>query len=545
MGVRDAVLTLEDGTIIRNLAAYSVSEDAASVNIADQSGGANQSSISVSTNVDGKMLHRLKATLSDGTNGLTTGTISNPSTSTPNLSLPLNSALDNLTATRTALPYSGTLAGYFQYLLGLVGVSDAAVDASFEQVNVVFAGWNGDVRTNMWDLCSAYHAEVALVGAQVTVRPVRQRTITSIRDSAYDWALSDQNIAQSIEGYWYETEPYSDSTLVYPPGGWNASVQVLTVSAGAVQEYDLDLTNFDTDTGEGPGFSVADIAQPVCVASVGPNDNSASVYTVCGDDGLPVPPDEWAALGGSLVVSINPDGQSLHVVITGMSGIGDANGSMIQTYSIAMSSGSSTDYSTLRIVGGGVAYKKHLVTALTGLSADVAPTQVGVTVDSCYITNPAQLWSVLTWPLADAQGPSHSISVTSRAINRASDTGSVTQITIAQFDAHYAGYTIAQIDADNAGLTLDQVEAKEATWVSGDFANQAFGNIAGARIFRDGMWYRITTATITPSSTQYTAVADATVADFDSFYEGYTIAQLDALNANRTLIQQAVRPLVR
>ena len=541
---------LEDGTVFRNLSDYSVSEDATPISITDQTGGANESSISVSGDrVDGKMLHRMKATLSDGSSGTTTGTLSSPSGSTSpqdgsSLSLPLTSALNALTATRVALPYAGTLAGYFDYVLGLVGIAEPVIDGSFAEVDVVFAGWNGDVRTNLWEVCAAHGAEVTLIANQTTVRPVRQRVITNRRDASEAWSLSDDNIAQSVEGYWYDSVNHTVPNLVYPPGGWNSDVQILTVPAGQVQEYDLDLTNFD-DNGEGAGFSVHTFTQPACVDSVGPADDSASVYTVSGDDGLPVPSAEWAALGGGLEVTLNPDGQTLHVKITGMQSIADAGGQMIQNYSIAMSSGESDNYSSLRILGTGVSYYKHKVTALSGLSADMAPTQVGATIDSPFITDPAALWSILTWPLSEAQGPTQTITVQSRAVNRAGDTGSFAQPTINDFDTHYAGDTINQIDADNSGLTLDGVETKGQGWVAGRFENQAFGNVAGARILSDGAWYRVTTATITPTSTTYSALEDTTINDFDEFYAGMTINQIDAANGDRTLNQQAIRPLVK
>lgn len=544
MTVRPPTLQIAGGPMLRNVSDYSVEEDAVPISLADQSGGASQTTISVGVDkrLDGKSFHRLKAVFSEDGDGTTSGTISNPSGDGVTLSLPLTSDLNSLSVTRSIPPFSGTLTAYFQTVFAAVGITSYSIDSSFNTVNVVFAGWDGDVKTNLWALCGVYGAEVSLVASTVTVRPVRQRTATNKRDASVQWSLSDDNLAQNVTGFWYQTTPVTNG-LLYPPGGWNNTVQVLTVPAGGTQEYDLPLNPQSTD-GQGFGCSVTSIVQPTCVASVGPKDNSASVYTVSGDDGLPVTPAEWAALGGSLVVTVNDDLESLHVVITGASGITDADGSTIQTYSIAMASDTSDDYSSLRIIGNGVQYNKFLVTYLTGLSVDMAPNVTGAAIDTPFITDPATLDSRMAWVLNDAMGPTQTISVQARTINRTSDTGVTADPAINDFDTHYSGFTINQIDTDNAGLTLDQIGAMEATWVVATFENQLFGNLAGARVTEDGATYRISTATAQPTGVQYTATFDTTMSDLDAWMSGLTIDEWDSAYDSVTLNQQGSRPLV-
>lgn len=548
MTSRPPKLQVTGGALLRNVSSYSIEEDATPISLSDQTGGAGQSTITVGVDgrVDGKALHRMKAVLSEDGDGTTSGTISNPSGDGVNLTLPLTSDLNALSVTRSVPPFSGTLTAYFESVFALVGVGNYSIDSSFNSVTVAFAGWDGDVRTNLWALCAVYGAEVSLVASTVTVRPVRQRVATNKRDASVQWAIADSSLVQQVSGYWYDTSSIT-SGLIYPPGGWNSSVQVLQVAAGQTAETDLALTPQSTD-GQGFGVSVTSIVAPTCVFSVGPTDDSASVYTVSGDDGLPVTPAEWKAGGGSLTVTVNPDLASLHVVLVGATGIPNSSGAAIQTYSIAMSSDTSDNYSSLRIIGSGAQYNKHLITYLTGLSVDMAPNVAATTIDTPFITDPATLTSRMTWVLSEAMGPTQTIGVHARAINRVSDTGVPVQPTVNDWDTHYSGFTVTQIDTDNSGLTWDQVDDKAAGWVSSTFENQMFGNLAGARVTVDGATYRISTATASGgqsgSGVQYTAQFDTTLDDLDAWFAGLTVDQIDALYDGATLNQQGVRPLV-
>src|SRR5690606_7621274 len=134
-------------------------------------------------------------------------------------------------------------------------------------------------------------------------------------------------------------------------GGWTEEVTIINVNAGEYVEQELLLS-----------ASVSSIQQPVMQTFVSREHSTSSVYTVVGDDGLPITPAAWSSRGGSLSVVINPDTTSLTVKIQAPHGLPNKDGKEVQTYGVALSAESTAGrYSTLRILGSGVAYDRELV----------------------------------------------------------------------------------------------------------------------------------------------------------------------------------------
>src|SRR5699024_660731 len=59
-------------------------------------------------------------------------------------------------------------------------------------------------------------------------------------------------------------------------------------------------------------------------------------------------------------------------------------------FSIAMASGTSDNYSSLRLVGSGVFFERYTLTYHTGADPDEVPQETGPTVDIPFITSRAQ-----------------------------------------------------------------------------------------------------------------------------------------------------------
>lgn len=533
-----AVVQIGTSPTNQTLSAYSIAEDSTPVDPSDTSGGISQATFTIQTPTGWKSYRKNPVTITDETQGVTTAVITDVSDTQGVLSVTANSRLGNAGVIRTALPYTGTLGGAILYYLGLVNLTTGIViDNSLMSIPVTFQGWNGDVYLYVTKMLGpAYGFEVSLVGNNIVCRPFRTRTAVTYRESAATTTVSAGNAAQTVQVDWYAST-FKTNALAYPPGGYNPSVTVYQVDAGAT----VTITDIPLDTGATTGdvgSSITSIQQPVCVLNVTQNYSATSVYAIAGNDGLPITPAQWAATGGSLTLTINPDTKSLSMILTGSSI------SQYGPYRVAMSSGSSNYYSSLRIVGTGVFTTKNQITLSTALSIDDAPQVLGTEVDSPFITSLAQAYDKGIWALAHYSALTQTITVNAAGINRIDDTGSYAYPTIQQFDATYAGQTIAQFDTTWAGQTIQQFDDYWNAQVSGTFANQAFGNLGGARVPRSDAFYRIRSASNSVGQISYTAEMDTTVADFDALWVNKTISDFDAFWFTKTLEDFDVGPLL-
>jgi len=495
-----------DGEVVRGVTAYSVSEESTPIDVSQSSGATGQFSVSFFSDMASmvKRMHRKSVDLEDKGQGVTRGIARVPSFSNGVVGLSVDSRLTLLTVERTAQPYEGTLGGYFAYLLGLVGITtDYFADSTVSSTPVTFPGWQGDVWFHMKKMLAAKGVEVSLVSNIIVMRPLRGRVTVDKRDTEYSWALDDQNLALSIEGYYYNND-YRVGSLAYPPGGWNFDVQTYQVDAGEVIEFDIPIS-----------ASLVSVNQPVAMDNVTREEVSASVYSVTSNDGLPYTAAQWNAEGGEISVTVNKDTRSLTVKITG------AQNAEYAPFRIAATAGPSDNYSSLRIVGEGVFFDKNLVAFKTAVSEDIASEEVGTTVDNEFISTIEELYDAMIWPLGRYGGSRQSITVRTAGVNRSGDSGAYAYPTIAEFNTYAAaqGWTdIADFNAFYSGQTIADFNAWWYEQVSSSFVNQAFGNIAGARTKRDNVWWRIRTATIDAGSIAYTADADTTVGDFNEVW---------------------------
>jgi hypothetical protein len=514
-----------------NLADYSVTEDSTPIDPSDQTGGVGQINFTVIEDpgaTGSVLLLNNTVQLADGGNGSTKGVVSSVSSADGVASVTADGRLIALVSTITALPYVGTLGGALIYYLGLVGITTGiAIDSTITARAVAYPGWTGSAWDFVKEMCVAQQVEISLVSTNIVLRPLRARMARTTTNSSVTRDVSFGDLAQSIEIYYYNNTQITNS-LIYPPTGWNPDVQIYTVDAGVISEFDIDL-----------GASVGFISQPVCSTTVGQFDNSFSQYCVAGQDGLPIPVAQWNAGGGNMVVTINPDTITAHVKLTGMS---DPTG-QYAPYSIAVSSGSSTYYSSLRLVGTGVAFNKQLLTLLTGAPASKAPTVVGVTIDNPFITTITQAYTAGLKASQSYSGMNQNLSVTAAMVNRQIDRGNINYPSFAKFNADYAAKTFTQFDTTNTGQTFAQFDAAYFAQVQDNFDNQAFGNVGGARVLDRQAYYRIRSATINAGGISYTAERDTIVSDFDTVWTGKTFAQFDTKFSGNTFADFGVIPL--
>lgn len=409
-------------------------------------------------------------------------------------------------------PFVGSLLDAFTYYVSLAGVTtDVLVDPDIALTPVVFPGWSGELWLHLKQMAAAIDCDISLVSGQILLRPIRERTATRGRDIARSQAVGGGTLAQNVEVNQYNNRPITNE-LVYPPGGWTEEVTTYNVNSGETIEQVLELS-----------ASVHSINQPVMQTFVSPTHQSSSVFTVVGDDGLPIQPTQWADQGGRLSVSINEDTRSLTLTVTAPTGIRNKDNKEIGVYGIALSSSASTGrYSTLRIVGSGVAFDKEVIRVPTGISEQETSTEVGVTIDNPFLSTRDQVYTAGVRAAGSYNGSGLRVTGTVTAVNQRGNTGIEVLRSYAEFQTFAAGRSYEDLQVLFAGKTYQRVQDEFNAGVEDSFENQVFGNVSGARVWDEASkrWYRIRSTTLSPDTIQFEADDDLLHSDVQAFWQG-------------------------
>lgn len=274
-----------------------------------------------------------------------------------------------------AQPFRGTLGDAFAYYCGLAGVTGAETEAGLADREVVFPGWGGELWYHLKMMAAAMNAEISFENNRPGLRSIRQG------DLSLDWStdrgetLTTDNLAQRVEVVSYSPQ-WVESQPVYPAGGWSPEVEILSVGPSETVEHTIEVS-----------ASLFHVQQPFAREFVGQYEVGRSVYTVVGDDGFPIKPRQWYESGGDVRVSINEDTSTLTVTMRGPSvPIYMSDGEKCETFSLALASDESGHrYSTLRLVGSGVAFDKETISIPTGIPPHRTGTDVGVTIDNPFL----------------------------------------------------------------------------------------------------------------------------------------------------------------
>lgn len=445
-----------------------------------------------------------------------------------------------------AQPFTGTLSQAFTYYLGLGGItSDLFVDDEIADRPVVFPGWSGELWFHLKQMAAAQDCDVSLVSGVVLLRPIRKRVASTNRDTARSVSFQTSTLAQSIEIYQYNNTPITNK-LVYPPGGWTSEVEVFNVNAGETSEYTVSLS-----------ASVSSIQTPVMQTFVAQNYNSSSVYTIVADDGLPVDPASWAAYGGGLALTINPDTTSLNLVLVGAVGLPTTSGGPASNFSVALGSDvTGNRYSTLRVIGTGVAFNKQKKTVRTGVPPAKTATEVGVTIDNPFISTTNDLYRAGTRAAKSYSGAVPSLSGTVVSVNRRGDSGNATYPTYGDVENELKsvlGGSVTYGGVQTYYLTtlgLTTYESVRQYWFTifrNDDIDQVFGNVQGARVWdrKTSRWYRIRNASLNPENIQISSADDdLTHSDITLYFAGRTYGSVQSTRADLTYDQDRMAGLI-
>ena len=524
-----AVEAIVNGIRYENPAGYSVSEDSTPLDPNDTVGAVGQYTLTIpEENIEDnpRFLKGKTASLSDGTQGTTTGTIRGVSGRDGDITLTVASRIDQIAVDRTIQPFVGSLGAYLTHLLDQVGIdSFIYIEDTIDTIPIVALGYVGNVWDLLKKICTAQQIEISLVSNNIVFRSLRLRTAQVFRDSERGWTVDEARSARTVEINYYEKERKVDA-LIYPTGGWSPDTPVLVVNSGETIETNVPLS-----------VSLESIEQPLCVSSVSAYYESSSVYTVTGNDGLPIPPAQWADEGGSLSVSINDDTRSITITVTAPSD------SRLSPFKIAMPSGVNESYSSLRIIGTGIFFEKKSVVMTTSVDPTSISEQVGTVVDNESISTRDQAYHAGMWTVRTFSGSRSTITRSSAGINRSGDSGSYAYPTVDQFNALYAAGSINDFNALYAGQTVEDVNIDLRALTADSFENQAFGNVSGARVLQDDAFYRIRSATINPSGISFTAESDTIVSDWNQVWSGLTVNDFNASWDGYTVSEAAIAPL--
>lgn len=430
-------------------------------------------------------------------------------------------------------PFVGTLQNAFTYYLSLAGVTTSLfVDESIRNRSVVFPGFEGELWFNLKQMAQAQFLDLALVSNIILLRPARQRTAIGGYDISRNHDTSAQSTAQAVEVYRYDNTAVTNAP-VYPPGGWNPDVEIITVGAGESIEQELELS-----------ASLTSIVQPTMQTFVAQGYDSGSVYTIVADDGLPVDPSLWSSRGGSLRVAINPDTTSLTVYVTGARNIPVVTGGedgYSKTFSVALASDASGNrYSTLRILGTGVAYSKEKVTFPTGLTPQQTATEIGLTIDNPFVTSLNQMYELGIRAAEQFAGQVPTVSGSVTKVNQLGESGSARYPTYAAVQSSLAAQgatTYAQVQTLQGSKSYEQIQQEWFDSVRNEFANQVFGNVAGVRIWdkRTRRFYRVQNGKVNADRIDFSEASnDLSFSDVQERYSGLTYAQVQGFNSGLT-----------
>ena len=346
MGVRVRV-----GSEIFEAESYSVSEDSTPTSSDDSSGSVGTISFTFKGVDNPFLLDGKEVSLVDTRRGSTVGFVAGVTEQDNGTStVSCQSRLGRLNIYDVqAQPFNGNLRDAFLYYLSLAGqTTEVLVDEQIALRPVSFPGWYGELWFHLKKLAAAQDCEIALVSNVILLRPLSIREAIDHRNISRTRTYGGTNLARAVEVFYYDNHPIENEP-VYPPNGWTPEVEVITVGAGETIERSIELS-----------ASVTYIEPPVMQTFVAQGYSGSSVYTIVGDDGLPIQPAQWFDRGGNLTITINPDTTSLTVTVTGPAEIRNAKGEPISTYSVALGSDfTGNRYSTLRLVGTGTAFNKQ------------------------------------------------------------------------------------------------------------------------------------------------------------------------------------------
>jgi hypothetical protein len=536
-----------------NIQTYSYLEESTPHTIGDDSGGVGAIGISAKDNSnDAMVLYRDDIKLSDARYGTITARVDTIASTDGIVQLTASSRLVYIAINGTIPTGAYTLRNLFRRILQEAGITqDIAFSPLISESNILVPAYTGDLWVFLKETCSAYGVEVSLINNTIYFQPIRQREITLDNISTITYNIADSELAQSFNVAYYNYNAQSN-ILAYPYGGWNSEVSTYSVRANETVTFEIDIDGYLTS-----------IVPPVAQNTVTKEySGPASVYSVSGSDGLPIPAAQWNEMGGSLTAELIENGTKILITATGM------NFESLSPFSFSVSDGA-TEYSTIRIVGSGVFFDRQLFNIKTGLPKELAPQELGAEIDNPLVSTIQQAIDLGVKARRKYAMPNQTITASGRSFVQRNFTEyeyfeldsdelglldgesvlgfvSLTD-SIALFQSFDTfnnslppGYLFSDFNGDFVDATFEDFAASVAETFS-----QSFGFVSGSRFEYYDAFYRVRSSEITENGITITAEFDTLFSDFNEKFAGDTFESFDETMITLDFTDYSLMPLRR
>src|SRR5690625_1600688 len=314
-----------------------------------------------------------------------------------------------------------------------------------EDESIMFPGG----KINLWDtlkeLAAIHRIDMWVEGQTVVFDNLGNNKVEIADVIAEGWSADISNIANWVEVIWYEpTESnYWEKDLEFHPRGNNEDAQILQADAGETVEVELDVNAW-----------VTSVNQPTCVEWVDNEtyDDSQGVYSVVGNDNLPITPGQWLDNGGDLKVELTDDPSIVKVTLKG------ANLPELAPFRIAMSSGN--HYNSLHLTGWCMPWEEQTTKVYTGAGSELTSQETGAQIETRHIQDLSKAYDVAYRVARAYSGPNLGLDVdTVDGI----EVGSIIPTPEANFrvEQRVMGPLSAQVRTGEASLFEDFIEVWE------------------------------------------------------------------------------------
>lgn len=510
-----------------NIHSYSVQEDVTSFDPSSMSGGYGQLTFTVDDYDESPRLLGTTLTLQDGSRGKFQGLVrALDGSSVGTLNVTADSPLALFNSWHSVPPFEGFLGDYVTDLATRVGITLPVItDGSTPYL--VAPGFLGNVWDNLKQCLTANQCEIALVYNNVVVRESRRTTAFAENVISENYSINDQTTAETVEIVWRKNTSIQAQHAVYP-GELETTPLSVEANATITQSFNLNA-------------SLILVNQPVAIDFVNddPYEGTNGVYSVVGKDDLPITAAQWTAGGGSVSVRLTEDPSVIEVTVNG------ANIPDLSPFRLAMSSGSSTYYDSLRITGTGFTWTEETLTLPTGAPPNATGQTVGVTVTNPHINSLAKAYTSGFYAAATFSGGRKTITGYTPSLNRPGTTEEFISATMEDFNNANTTSTMADFNAAYSGQTMEDFNTYWSNVAEMRFDNQLFGQGVGSRFFRSNATYRVVSTVTGLSDVQYTAVLDTTMSDFNSENSGRTMGDFNTEFAGYRMRDFNLAPMKR
>jgi len=454
---------------------YTISESATPISLADNSGeipslsisGQSNSTNSISnTHPNSKLLVDNSITMVDSMRGTFTGRVSTLSADSETVSLDVLSLFEKLNTTKRAASHNGTVITAIQSYMALAGISapNYSIDASFSQ-SVVFPGWNDNIWNALKMLCVAINAEMYFQSNVLYFKPRATKTLVLENIDGESFNVSLGQQTKSTTFTRNKTSWVTNAIVyAYTPQDSSESVDYNELKELTLTSK-IALNSINQPAyANGPFDSYVNYVQPSAIGTV-PSEYLNGFYAFRNKNGDIVSSTAAAQFGASVKAELTDNPYEIKVTITGPN----------IRYETPWSLEFRDDYPALAFTGTGAMVTTEARTFATGTSVG---DEVNEYSDNPFLVNDAYLYNTAYYTNQELCGPVVTFSFATDKIVEAS--------------------------------------------------NQEFGYLPGAVFSYGGSKYRITNASYTYDSISVDAKQYVTFADFNTLWNGKTIAQFNS-----------------